>query len=408
MNFSPPPGRELSDRLRQLLQRSASTCNLSASQWDTLAQEFGDEIYSEALYRLTRLEMPKAEARACFQAILEHQSALCAQLGRGVSLITATCDYFMQVNPVVRDPILVEVRLLQQKEESAHRDELTGLYNRRSFNQELPREMERFRRFGQPFSLLLLDLDHFKDFNDSYGHSAGDLALREIARILQDVARLYDRVVRYGGEEFAVILPQSTAEEAKLVAERLRSAVGRHRIRFAGMDLGALTVSVGLASYPKDGLDMEGLVLSADQAMYQAKVKRNCVRRFRDMNRGYPRYVLSDPLPFSIQTRQQSMEADAWDVSFSGLGCRTSCPPPACGELEVLLADPGRDVELKLRARVRRVKQSGDGAYNLGLSFELSGVEEQMRLMALLEGRAGATLPNRRAGRVHAPLARTA
>jgi len=375
-------------QLRELLQRSATACTMTETHWETLAQAYGPEVYSEALYGLSRLELPPEEARESLLAIVAHQHALCAALNRTVSLITATCDYFMHVRPMVREPILVEVRLLQQKEESAYRDELTGLFNRRSFNQEVPREMERFRRFGQAFSLLMLDLDHFKDFNDAHGHSAGDQALRDVARILLDTARLYDRVVRYGGEEFAIILPQTTNGEACAVAERIRDALAQHNIYYAGQDLGPITVSIGLAGFPKDALDMAGLVQAADQALYLAKERRNCVEQYRDTNRTHRRYSLSDPLPLNIISPDESTQrASALDISLGGLSCNAEAPLPLATVLHLELSDPARSIHLPIQAEVRRVRQAADNSYQLGLSFRLKDVEEQMKLMSLLDGR---------------------
>lgn len=377
-----------SQQLKALLANAATSCLLTEDLWEGLEKEHGRQLYSEAMYSLTRLEMAPEEARECLLAIVRHQGEMCSGLNRPVSLITATCDYFMQVRPLLREPVIVEVRLLQQKEEGAYRDELTGLFNRRAFNQELPREMERFRRFGQPFSLLMLDLDHFKLFNDTHGHSAGDQSLRDVARILQNTARLYDRVVRYGGEEFAIILPQTTDKEALSMAERMRAALEEHHVFFAGQDLGAITVSIGLACFPMDALDMEGLVLGADHALYQAKEQRNCVRRHQDSKRTHPRYVLNDPLPFSLLTSQHGkVQASALDLSLGGLSCTTDSALPTATKLHLVLSDSARAIHLPLQAEVRRVRQAADNSYQIGLSFRLDNVEDQMKLMALLEGR---------------------
>ena len=380
------PG-DYSGQLNELIERATTTCFLSKVQWEHLAKECGDEIYAEALYRLSRLELSPAEARDTVQAILQHQDGLCRALGRTVSMVTAMCDYFMQVNPMLREPVLVEVNLLRQREENAYKDELTGLFNRRSFNQEIPREMERFRRFGHPFSLLMLDLDHFKDFNDTYGHSAGDQALRDLAQILGETARLLDSVVRYGGEEFAVILPQTTREEAVGVAERIRLAVQRHVINFAGQQLPTITVSLGLACFPNDALDMASLVQRADQALYQAKVTRNCVRPFSDHQRTHTRYTLSDPLPLRLSNKTDKSFAVARDISFGGLLCETDKPVARTSTLDLVLTDSVLGIRLPVSAQVNRVQATGHGSYQLGLSFQLPSQEDQKTLLALIEGR---------------------
>ncbi len=380
------PPKNFSEQLNALLQRAAASCEPSPAPWERLAREFGEEIYAEALYRLSRLELPPSEARDTIHTVLLHQDGLCQALGRNVSLVTALCDYFIQVKPMLREPILVEVNLLRQKEEGASRDELTGLFNRRSFNQEIPREMERFRRFGQSFTLLMLDLDHFKRFNDDFGHSAGDQALRDFARILGDTARLYDRAVRYGGEEFAVILPQASREEAAGVAERIRQNLERHRVVFAGQELPGLTVSIGLACFPADALDMASLVERADQALYQAKRTRNCVRPYGDQQRSHTRFILSDPLPVSLLGPTSELSALARDISFGGLLCETRTPLELATSLDLVLADSVLGIRLPIRAQVSRILAAGD-SFHLGLSFDLPGVEDQKTLMALLEGR---------------------
>ncbi len=157
-------------------------------------------------------------------------------------------------------------RLVRKIEHMAITDELTGLFNRRYFNQELEREILRTNRLGRPFALLLFDIDHFKDVNDTYGHSVGDEALRRVAWILNAHTRKSNLLARHGGEEFASILLESGIEGAMGAAERMRQAVARIK------DLPSrITVSAGVAIYPQHARDMETLVRSADQALYAAK-----------------------------------------------------------------------------------------------------------------------------------------
>jgi diguanylate cyclase (GGDEF)-like protein len=141
-------------------------------------------------------------------------------------------------------------------------DFLTGVGNRRQFDRALAAEAARSRRHAQPLSLVLVDLDHFKRVNDLRGHAAGDEALREVGRTLQACARAADVVARFGGEEFAVILPHTTLEQAQRFAERARGAV-------AALPL-AITASFGAAQLGAQG-DVEGLLAAADQALYRAK-----------------------------------------------------------------------------------------------------------------------------------------
>ncbi len=158
-------------------------------------------------------------------------------------------------------------------------DGLTGLYNHRHFHERLSLEAERSVRNGLPLSLLMIDVDHFKHYNDRHGHPAGDEVLRQVARIMTDGRRANDFCARYGGEEFAVVLVDTPKLVAAKVAERLRDRVARHPFDHAAdQPGGCLAISLGVATFPSDANDAEGLVRAADAALYTAKRGgRNCV-----------------------------------------------------------------------------------------------------------------------------------
>ncbi|GAA1393821.1 GGDEF domain-containing protein [Catellatospora coxensis] len=149
-------------------------------------------------------------------------------------------------------------------------DPLTGLPNRRALRAGLTRELDQARRRGVPFSLILLDLDHFKAVNDEYGHLAGDLVLRQVGQILQSQVRSTDLAGRHGGEEFAVLLPDTGRDAALRTAERVRAALSGTPIEFQGHTV-RVTASLGVVTYPEDGLTSEELVRRADVALYAAK-----------------------------------------------------------------------------------------------------------------------------------------
>jgi two-component system cell cycle response regulator len=157
-------------------------------------------------------------------------------------------------------------------EKLAQTDGLTELNNYRFFQQRLSIELNRSRRFNRPLSLIMLDLDHFKAYNDIFGHQAGDHALRQLAQLLRRSSRSYDLVARYGGDEFVIILPETAKGVALEVAERIRTAVerfGHEEIRQALA--GQFTVSLGVASFPEDATEPDALIRKADLALYQAK-----------------------------------------------------------------------------------------------------------------------------------------
>jgi diguanylate cyclase (GGDEF)-like protein len=162
------------------------------------------------------------------------------------------------------------IQLFEREKLQAVRDGLTRLYNRRAFAERLAQARAGEERRGGVFSLLLLDLDHFKKLNDTYGHPAGDAALRNTARILERHCRAGDVPARYGGEEFALILQGADEQGALRLAERVRSTLEKDEIVFEGARI-KVTASIGVAQWPRDGQETEALVAAADRALYAAK-----------------------------------------------------------------------------------------------------------------------------------------
>src|SRR4029079_8806423 len=164
--------------------------------------------------------------------------------------------------------------------ELAITDGLTDLYNHRHFRERLSLEMERSNRTGLPLSVLMIDVDHFKGYNDRHGHLAGDNALRGVSKILQHGRRANDVVARYGGEEFAIILLDVGKAAAKEGAERIAAQIAELPVAVGSTQpAGKLTISLGVASFPDDGADPAVVLASADRALFAAKnAGRNCVR----------------------------------------------------------------------------------------------------------------------------------
>ncbi len=163
-------------------------------------------------------------------------------------------------------------QLKQEKEkfeEMAYKDPLTGLSNRRFFTEEANRMIELSKRYGEPLSLIMFDIDNFKRVNDEYGHDVGDLVLKQLATVIKNNVRSSDIPARLGGEEFAILLPKTDANGALLVAERIRQDFKRSKVRVGDLEVGT-TVSVGVAQF-KEGDTLESLLKKADEALYEAK-----------------------------------------------------------------------------------------------------------------------------------------
>ena len=192
------------------------------------------------------------------------------QLRRARQAREAGARALEQANDVLRQQLDEINRLQEQLREQAHRDPLTGQYNRRYLDATLQRELLRCAREGHPLSLLMVDIDHFKAINDTHGHPVGDEVLRQMGLILATHARSHDVVCRYGGEEFLLMLPQLPLTQALLRAEQLRRAVSGHTFLTDAGEV-AVTLSVGVACYPDHGHTVDELLRNTDHALYQAK-----------------------------------------------------------------------------------------------------------------------------------------
>lgn len=193
---------------------------------------------------------------------------------------------------------LANLNLQEKLREQAIRDPLTGLHNRRFLEETMPQEMMRAKRHNHPLSVLMLDMDHFKLFNDNFGHDAGDYVLKSLATLLNDSLRSEDCICRIGGEEVAVLLPNTDAIAAGVAAKRLCDGVQKMDLSFRGQSLGKLTLSIGIASNA-DASSSEDMLKQADNALYEAK------------ERGRNQYRYANPANHNLEpTRLAQIEAD--------------------------------------------------------------------------------------------------
>jgi diguanylate cyclase (GGDEF)-like protein len=214
------------------------------------------------------------EAAERTAAIAAHQDELSARLGRNVGLSVAALDYLFNISGDLVAPTIVEHEILEVLEHRSVTDPLTGLYNRYHFEATLKREVARCLRYQSGLSLLLMDVDQLKAVNDRWGHQAGDQMLVRVAGAIRDSLRGSDIASRYGGDEFAVILPDTDTRAARLVAERMCDKVGASDASIK------VTVSGGVAdlSLAATGPAEARLIAAADRALYLAKGRGgNCV-----------------------------------------------------------------------------------------------------------------------------------
>lgn len=251
---------------------------------EKLRAKRGEELYSDLLMALTHKFLAPEEAQALWQELLAHKYFLSEKLGRNVGVRVAVLDFFDNFKGWARD-----LRLLPEKDLDSlllfvNEDGLTGLYNHRYFQEQIRHELARTRRYNRVMSLLMMDMDKFKSYNDHLGHRHGDHLLQAVSNLFMENKRDSDIVARYGGDEFAVILPETNYPEAMELAKRLRQAVEDRKFGAKRPDgvLEHVTVSLGVATFPQDGNTAEEIIEAADRALYRAKRGgRNTVRGTR-------------------------------------------------------------------------------------------------------------------------------
>jgi diguanylate cyclase (GGDEF)-like protein len=216
----------------------------------------------------THLDLRESQSLQLWEEMLTRRRDLSEQIGRPVSLKTVLMDVLSSAG-MIRVPIVLEYDEFKKLQISAVTDPLTGLYNRRLFAESFEKELNRARRYGLPLGIVILDLHRFKEVNDKYGHPRGDEVLRAAAATLQKALRTSDSAFRIGGDEFAVLLPQTDAAQALALSRRIESVfvetVKPLQLAFS------VTMDHGVATFPQDGDQSDQLIHVADGRLYQLK-----------------------------------------------------------------------------------------------------------------------------------------
>jgi diguanylate cyclase (GGDEF)-like protein len=236
----------------------------------------------------------RTDASADEQVLADHRHLCLPMIAQGEMLGVLTLTGATAISPENREIAvaaceqislaMANLRLQETLRSQSLRDPLTGLFNRRYLDASFEREIQRAERRQLPLSVLLLDIDHFKHFNDTYGHDAGDALLAQFGSMLGRIVRSDDVTCRYGGEEFTILMPEADAAQALQRADEIRAATRSLEVQHRGLSLGTVTVSIGVATWDEHGRNPEELLRNADNALYLAK------------NQGRDRCVLAEVL----------------------------------------------------------------------------------------------------------------
>src|SRR5271166_1665980 len=216
----------------------------------------------------THLDLRESQSLQLWEEMLTRRRELSEQIGRPVSLKTVLMDVLSSAG-LIRVPVVLEYDEFKKLQVSAVTDPLTGLYNRRLFAESFEKELNRARRYGIPLGIVILDLHRFKEVNDKYGHPRGDEVLRAVAATLLKALRTSDSAFRIGGDEFALLLPQTDAAQALALSRRIET-VFAEILRPLQLAF-SVTMDHGVANFPQDGDQSEQLVRIADERLYRLK-----------------------------------------------------------------------------------------------------------------------------------------
>jgi diguanylate cyclase (GGDEF)-like protein len=343
---------------------------LEKAEWERRLQELegqhGNEVYRNLFFILANIDFSPGDAAFHWQGLLETWDEVNQAVGQPIDIRVAILHYFLEIDRKLKNPTIVEMKILREVRESAILDGLTHVYNYRYFRDRIDHEVKREERTALSVSLLMIDVDHFKAFNDCNGHLHGNVALQELAALMKSVVRDIDVVTRYGGEEFAVILCGTRKGGALLVAEKIRQLV--EKTPFAGEETQpgqTLTVSVGVATSPIDATDSQDLIAKADAALFKSKNEgKNRVTPYSEDRREFVRFD-SHLIGEVRMMEPEGTPIATGNISQRGLLFTSETPCQVGGVVEILLTLP-EDEEVVCAAKVVRVIEKEKG-YEVGV-----------------------------------------
>ena len=343
-------------------------------------------FYSKLLELFINLNFGEDEAKNHWENIINNIDFMKNHLNREIGLRVAIVDYFINHTEMMKEPIVVEMRVFKENEKLALVDSLTGLFNKRFYDITVRKEYKKALRFNQIFSLFLLDLDDFKKVNDTKGHLFGDQVLANFGKFLSLSSREEDVICRYGGEEFIVILPETTGDGALMYAERIREILKednffkKHKITFSG----------GISTFPYNGKDLEELFKSVDKSLYAAKYAgKDCIIKSTGNKRRFKRFNKSRKIQYQFigdsfnDNKPQIREVITQDISVGGLRFESQEDLKLDSLILLKLGIPD-DAELVISGKVMWVKRINKELFSYGVKFNDIDTKDANKLKKIL------------------------
>lgn len=341
------------------------------SRVNELAEAHGSAVYKEMLLLMTGKNFGSDLSKKYWFASIEHSCKIFRPEFACRGFRPALMDYLRHNVGALSDPRIIEGDYLYNITRSSVTDGLTGLYNQTYFKKILEKTIFNQRRNEKStFALVFLDLDHFKQYNDRCGHLFGDEALRICAEIINSNLRDGDIAVRYGGEEFALLLPGLDRHTAFAVAERIRKGTESHPFKKQELlDSGNLTISGGISLYPDSGSTVEEILQTADKELYKAKERRNCIYSFYDDKRSHTRRPVKSLVEYASFDGTIYRAALSTDISERGMGLGCENMIDEGSTLSLRFVRPYWPENIHITAKVRQVRRKDELVF-VGLEFD--------------------------------------
>jgi diguanylate cyclase (GGDEF)-like protein len=342
-----------------------------------LVKHHGSVLF-QAIFRIfAGLDLSPRLAEEYWEEALLHRRKLHKALGRNIGLVPALYDFLS----FSRHP-LVNPRLIEEKEyakvirETTH-DGLTSLFNRNYFDQALELAISTAKRYNNDVTLLFLDIDNFKEINDTFGHKYGDDVLQQVAQVILDEKRDSDIAARYGGEEFVLLMPHTQCVHGIILAERVRRKI-KERVSDLGGKPTRVTISGGLAAYPQNCQNSKELVQRADSALYLAKgAGKNLISMYKEEKRRYLRVKYKEPVKIKKLGFESSptFSGISKDICIGGILFENSAPLAIGSRIQVNLPIQN-ETPLLLIGTVVRVETFGEDLFDIGMTLSFKEMEK--------------------------------
>jgi len=368
------------------LKEAVLTFTNKAKDDDTLIQDLnklakknGDSTYQKIIQTLAGLELTVAKAKKAWFEIIEHRKNMSKALKREVRLIVSIGDYFSTFENSLKQPKLIELNTFEKAIKESTHDSLTGIFNKTYCQETMNQQISFAKRQNSDLSILFLDIDDFKDINDTFGHQSGDMVLTAIAQEIANTSRSSDIVSRFGGEEFVVLMPNTSNINALIISERIRKNIEAKNISIMNNKTCNVTISGGLVSYPSDAKNSANLLAIADQALYRAKgAGKNNISIFREDKRRFLRIKFNrsikvKELGFNLTKTQSSTSKD---ISIGGILFESKKPLPIGNKVQVSMPISDKSAPLLLIGTIVRVEAYGPDLYDIGMILSFKEMEK--------------------------------